>query len=93
LRRVAIDVVEGNAVPEIDTLSLSDKDVALHAALATHMALLTALVLQHPERNAVVARFEGLVAQLTRSAPDLRMSAAMVSLEEEFRTVFSAAPE
>ena len=78
---------------EIDTLNLSDKEVALHASMATHMALLSALVLEHPNRKGVVARFESLLLQLIQSTPDTRLSAAMSSLEEEFCKVFSAATE
>ena len=75
---------------EIDTLSLSDKEVDLHAAMATHMALLSALLLEHPNRRAVVARFEALLSQLIQSTPDARLSVAMTSLEEEFRKMFDA---
>lgn len=73
---------------DIDTAGMPDREVGVQATLAVHMALLSALVVTHPDRPALKAKFEQLLSQLIERIEDPRFSAVLTTLESSFRTLF-----
>ena len=69
---------------EIDSEGMSDSEVAIHATLAVHTALLSAMVATHPDQQALKERFQALTSQVIERVEDPRFSGMMTRLEEAF---------